>query len=188
MEKADWFCGASIPARVAVMNILKWLDFRDPTPKQKAKRRPKLRDDSYPPQPAQDVDEFRQFVDLIGAENVGRYLEIGARHGGSFNAIMQSLPAGSMGVAVDLPGVAWGRDDSEAVLRQVVSDLCRDGYRAELVIGRSQDPTIIAAVATPHSMRFSSMATTPIKVPTQIGSTLEAWLASLRSMTSRGTT
>lgn len=129
------------------MNILKWLDFRAPPLKQKTKRRDKPIKDSYPPQPAQDVEEFQQFLDLICAENVQRYLEIGARHGGSFNAVMRSLPPGSTGVAVDLPGVAWGRDDSEAVLRRVISDLCRDGYRAELVIGSSQDPTIISAVA-----------------------------------------
>lgn len=86
-------------------------------------------------------------MDLIRAEKVQSYLEIGVRHGGSFNAVMRSLPAGSRGVAVDLPGVSWGRDDSEATLRRVVADLCNDGYRAELFLGNSQDPLIIAAVA-----------------------------------------
>jgi hypothetical protein len=33
------------------------------------------------------------------------------------------------------------------VLRRVVSDLCRDGYRVELIVGSSQDPAIINAVA-----------------------------------------
>ena len=65
--------------------------------------------------------------------------------GGSFNAVMRSLPLGSFGVAIDFPGVAWGIEDSESTLRQVASDLCRDGYPAEYFIGSSRDPAIIRA-------------------------------------------
>ena len=129
------------------MSILEWLGFRRQPLKQKIKRRAKTQRDSYPPLPAQDVKEFQQFLDLIRTEKVRSYLEIGARHGGSFNAVMRSLPPVSTGVAVDLPGVAWGRDDSESVLRRVVSDLCRDGYGAELLLGSSRDSAIIDAVA-----------------------------------------
>jgi hypothetical protein len=128
------------------MGIASWLGLR-PRPNKQPKRRVKPKSDTYPPLPAQDEGEFQRFLDLIRAEKVQSYLEIGARHGGSFNAVMRSLPPGSVGIAVDLPGVSWGRGDSEIVLRRVILDLYRDGYRAKLVVGSSQDPAIIEAVA-----------------------------------------
>ena len=92
------------------------------------------------------VSEFAQLLGLFRRENVRRYLEIGTRYGGSFNAVMRSLPPGAFGVAVDLPGVAWGRSSSEIILRRV-ADLRKDGYNVELLIGSSREPAIIEAVA-----------------------------------------
>jgi hypothetical protein len=107
----------------------------------------KKRRGGYPPLPAQAESEFAQLLGLFRRENVRRYLEIGTRYGGSFNAVMRSLPPGAFGVAVDLPGVAWGRSSSEIILRRVVSDLRKDGYNVELLIGSSREPAIIEAVA-----------------------------------------
>jgi hypothetical protein len=98
------------------LGIAKWLGFR---PKQSKPKKAKA--GAYPPPPAQDEREFQRFLDLIRTEKVRIYLEIGARHGGSFNAVMRSLRSGSFGIAVDLPGGSWGRDESEVVLRRVVS-------------------------------------------------------------------
>jgi hypothetical protein len=107
----------------------------------------KKRRGGYPPQPAQAESEFAQLLELFRREKVRRYLEIGSRYGGSFNAVMRALPPGSFGVAVDLPGVAWGRSSSEITLRRVISHLQTDGYRVEVLIGSSQDPAIVEAVA-----------------------------------------
>jgi hypothetical protein len=101
----------------------------------------------YPPLPAQAEAEFAQLLELFRREKVRRYLEIGSRYGGSFNAVMRSLPPGSFGLAVDLPGVSWGRSSSETTLRRVVSDLRKVGYGAALLLGNSQDAAIVEAVA-----------------------------------------
>ncbi len=111
------------------------------------KKRGKKGGRGYPPLPAQADAEFSQLLKLFRRENVRRYLEIGSRYGGSFNAVMRSLPPGSFGLTVDLPGVSWGRSSSEATLRRVVSDLRRDGYGAELLLGNSQDAAVVEAVA-----------------------------------------
>jgi methyltransferase family protein len=67
---------------------------------------------------------------------VASYLEIGARHGDTFHAVMSSLPIGSTGVAVDWPGSVWGTD-SQACLEKACEDLRQQGYVIELIIGDS---------------------------------------------------
>lgn len=87
---------------------------------------------------SQSEFELRAFVRLLQERNVTRYLEIGARHGDTFHHVMLSLPAGSMGVAVDLPGGNWGTNKSRAALELAVKDLGRRGYKVSTLFGDSR--------------------------------------------------
>ena len=75
---------------------------------------------------------------MLRERGVTRYLEIGARHGDTFHEVMTSLPTGSVGVAVDLPGGLWGTEKSRNSLKAVVTDLKAKGYQASVVFGNSQ--------------------------------------------------
>jgi len=74
------------------------------------------------------------------------YLEIGARYGDTFFEDMSALPKGSIGVAVDMPGDVWGRDDSLPHLEAVCDELRKMGHTIHLLLGDSTSPEIIAAV------------------------------------------
>jgi predicted O-methyltransferase YrrM len=97
--------------------------------------------------PSQRADELLPFIDLLSARNVRSYLEVGARHGDTFHAVMSALPAGSVGVSVDLPGAAWGRDESRQHLIQAAADLRAKGYRTTTIFGDSRAADIIARAA-----------------------------------------
>lgn len=56
------------------------------------------------------------------------YLEIGARHGDTFFDVMRALPKDARGLAVDLPGGAWGTMQSRHYLQNVVKDLREQGW------------------------------------------------------------
>lgn len=88
--------------------------------------------------PSQNEAELRGFIRLLQHHKVTAYLEIGAREGDTFHEIMTSLPAGSRGVAVDLPGGLWGKTTTRAKLERAVADLCRRGYRASCLFGDSK--------------------------------------------------
>lgn len=92
--------------------------------------------------PSQNEFELRSFIDLMLARQVTRYLEIGARHGDTFFEVMTSLPKGSKGVAVDLPGGMWGTDKSRASLEDACSDLRRRGYDVRCIFGDSRSAGI----------------------------------------------
>lgn len=96
---------------------------------------------------SQRADELGPFIDLLKAEGVHRYLEIGARHGDTFFDVMTALGAGAFGVAVDLPGGAWGTVSSRGALNNAVADLRSAGRRAHAVFGDSTSPEVLAAVA-----------------------------------------
>lgn len=87
--------------------------------------------------PSQHPDELGQFIEFLNTENVTSYFEIGARDGDTFHAVMCSLPKGSRGVAVDLPGSLWGRNGSQARLENAALDLRRRGYEVVVVFGNS---------------------------------------------------
>jgi predicted O-methyltransferase YrrM len=91
------------------------------------------------------VIELAGLIRLLRAEGVAHYLEIGARTGDSFEAILRALPIGSRGLAVDLPEGPWGMD-SRLILRDTVGRLNRDGYRCEVVFGASQSARVIGQV------------------------------------------
>lgn len=93
--------------------------------------------------PSQNEWELESFISLLLENKVGWYLEIGARHGDTFHAVMSALPVGSLGVAIDLPGGAWGVESSQASLHRAADDLRAKGYDIEVLIGDSQSPEII---------------------------------------------
>lgn len=98
-------------------------------------------------QASQRRDELEPFIALLNARNARSYLEIGARHGDSFHAVMSGLPIGSVGVTIDLPGSAWGRENSAANLMRAAADLRAKGYRITTVFGDSRAPENIARAA-----------------------------------------
>lgn len=89
----------------------------------------------------QNPQELADFIALLRERGVRRYLEIGARWGMTFDAVMRSLPAGSKGVAVDLPA-----SNSRKSLESICSGLKRDGYDASLCFGGSEVPATIGMV------------------------------------------
>lgn len=103
---------------------------------------------------SQHPDELRAFVGLLLAEGVRSYLEIGARHGDTFYEVMRSLPAGSRGVAVDLPGGAWGIGSSRNALAHATRELRRQGYDVRMLLGDSTGPQVRGALA---DLRFDAV-------------------------------
>lgn len=94
----------------------------------------------------QMADELDRFLSLIKDCDVRSFLEIGSRDGGTFHAVMSSLPAGSKGVAVDLPGEAWGKGSSGPRLQEAVDDLKTRGYDVSAIFGDSRSPVVIEQV------------------------------------------
>lgn len=88
--------------------------------------------------PSQNEFELRSFMALLLDAGVTSYLEIGARHGDTFYEVMRSLPKGSIGLAVDLPGGAWGHHTSKNALNFAVWKLKTEGYRVNKLLADSQ--------------------------------------------------
>lgn len=86
---------------------------------------------------SQNEYELRSLIALMLENGVTRYCEIGARHGDTFHHLMLSLPVGSIGVAVDLPGALWGKSSSRASMNDAVADLNARGYQCSAVFGDS---------------------------------------------------
>lgn len=95
---------------------------------------------------SQNEHELRGFISLMRDRGVRRYLEIGARHGDTFFEVMGSLPVGSFGLAVDLPGGLWGTAKSVTALKSAVSDLRVAGYEAHYILGDSHKASTLAAI------------------------------------------
>src|SRR3546814_13631212 len=72
--------------------------------------------------------ELSSLIDLFRQHNVRSYLEIGARHGDSFFEVMRSLPFGSVGIAVDLPGGLWGVQSRSEEHTSELQSLMRISY------------------------------------------------------------
>jgi predicted O-methyltransferase YrrM len=96
--------------------------------------------------PLQHEDELESLIDLFQTAGVRSYLEIGARYGGSFERLMESLPKGSRGVAVDFPGGAFGDEESAPILCSALRRLKFKGYLVKSVFGPSQAPEVIDRV------------------------------------------
>lgn len=92
---------------------------------------------------SQNEFELDSLIQFMNEHNVTAYLEIGARHGDTFHYVMSKLPAGSHGLAVDLPGGLWGRADTAKPLRRAIQDLCSKGYNADYLLGDSHEKIMI---------------------------------------------
>lgn len=105
---------------------------------------------------SQDPVEFERFIDIATSRGVTSYLEIGARHGGSFYEVVSRLPAGSTAIAVDLPNGLWGKTASEQSLTACVHELWAKGYDVHTILGNSQDEATIQRVAqrAPYDLVF----------------------------------
>jgi len=90
--------------------------------------------------------ELNALIDLAKKNNVQRYLEIGARFGDTFYDIMTSLPIGSIGVCVDLPASLWGSNNSQSYLLEACTELIKQGYKIECILGNSTSPEVLQAV------------------------------------------
>lgn len=95
--------------------------------------------------------EIQGFIDLLVAENVRSYLEIGCRYGDTWHAIGSALEKGSRLVALDLPGAKsgfekkGGHQDSGDYLKLAAVDLVDQGQQAVYIIGNSHKRETIAA-------------------------------------------
>jgi cephalosporin hydroxylase len=91
--------------------------------------------------------EFSQFLDILKAENVTRFLEIGSRFGGSLWRIAKVLPKGSRLVSCD-SGKGMGGRQAGAVesLEECVRVLKVRGYDTHLIKGESQYDHVVRQV------------------------------------------
>lgn len=95
---------------------------------------------------SQNEDELKSLISLFHDHDVRSYIEIGTRHGDTFFEVMKNLPIGSVGIAVDLPGGAWGRNDSAISLNEAIDELRHLGYNVGVVYGDSKRQTVKDAV------------------------------------------
>lgn len=91
----------------------------------------------------QNEAEHARFVEIVKAEGVKSYLEIGSKFGGSFRRVADALPKGSRMVAVDLPGGTKDWVKTRASLLSCVSELKALGYDAHVIWGDSTSPDVI---------------------------------------------
>lgn len=95
---------------------------------------------------AQDEAEIAAFCDILRAEGVGSYLEIGSKFGGSLWRAATSLPPGSRIVSVDLPAGTKAWTASRKSLLACIEELSRRGYDARVIWGSSFDAEVIEQV------------------------------------------
>lgn len=94
-------------------------------------------------------EEVARFIDLLKAEGVRSYLEIGCRYGDTLHAVGCALPEGSTIVGIDWgrsfvhePGRRKRREASEfkrARLSMCIEDLRVRGRNASMIIGDSRE-------------------------------------------------
>ena len=111
-------------------------------------------DDIAPP--LQSATELARFLALLNMYDVKSYLEIGARYGGTFEAVMNRLPRGSRGVAIDFPGGEFGEDGSAGVLVNTIKRLRSRELDAHVIFGPSAAPEVVerAKRAGPYDLIF----------------------------------
>jgi predicted O-methyltransferase YrrM len=94
----------------------------------------------YETQLLQDRAEHDAFIDLLKAEKVRSYLEIGLGWGGSLWRIGNSLPPGACVVGLDRAPDPNTRED----LHGMIARLRADGKDAHLIVGDSTLPATVA--------------------------------------------
>ena len=87
-------------------------------------------------------DELRRFIMYLRENEVRSYMEIGCRYGGTFEAVMMSLPTGSTGVAIDFPGGQHGDNESVRCLLAVIDRINQNGRNVECILGPSGAPEV----------------------------------------------
>lgn len=95
-------------------------------------------------QPLQNREEFTRFIEILRAEDVRSYLEIGSKYGGTLHWVAGALRANPCRLTVvDLP---QGNAGTLPHLHEAV-DACRElGHDVKLLIGDSTDPEVIEHV------------------------------------------
>lgn len=101
---------------------------------------------NYLTKPQQHLAELAEFVELLKAERIGSYLEIGCKFGGTLWAVTRIMPKGSRVVAVDLPNSHWGRSESGDSLVACIAHLRRESFDATVMLGDSTDPDVVERV------------------------------------------
>jgi cephalosporin hydroxylase len=91
--------------------------------------------------------ELDCLIATMRQRSVRSYLEVGARYGDTFYDVMRSLPPGSRGVAIDLPGEVWGTQGTEKHLYAAADELRGMGYDITVLLGSSQHPDILKQAA-----------------------------------------
>jgi len=86
---------------------------------------------------SQNQSELSGFIQLLKAEGVRVYGEVGARHGDTFYAVMTEADVWR-GAALDLPGGLWGQSKSLASLLNAAETLNFKGRQSFVVLGNSQ--------------------------------------------------
>lgn len=95
---------------------------------------------------AQDEAEISRFIELLVAEGVRSYLEIGSKFGGSLWRVARALPPGSTIVSVDMPKGTKLWPQSEPSLKACIADLRANSYQAHVFWGDSTANNIVDAV------------------------------------------
>ena len=95
--------------------------------------------------PLQSGTELSRLLKRLELENVNSYLEIGARYGGTFEAVMSQIEG--KGVAVDFPGGNFGDENSAITLSNTISKLRASGRDVHVVFGPSSAPEVVDRVA-----------------------------------------
>jgi hypothetical protein len=90
--------------------------------------------------------ELNKFLEFIKEANVKSYLEVGAKYGDTFTDVMLTMPKGSLGVVVDLPGATWGGKESKEYLEEACKELMEKGYKIVCIFGDSTDERIVEKV------------------------------------------
>lgn len=94
----------------------------------------------------QDDREITAFTELLTAEGVRSYLEVGAKFGGSLWRVANALPTGSRIVSVDLPGGTRAWRESEVSLKRCHAELRARGYDTHAIWGDSTSRDVIERV------------------------------------------
>lgn len=102
---------------------------------------------AYKTEAMQDESEIAAFCELLAAEGVRSYLEIGSKFGGSLWRVGMALQRGARIVSVDLPNGTKRWNESKPSLEAAHADLRRLGHETRMVWGNSTDPIVIAQVA-----------------------------------------
>jgi len=93
--------------------------------------------------PLQVPDELEGLISLLLAEKVMTYLEVGTRYGGTFERVMNALPRGAHGVALDFPGGKFGDCESVPILFAALTRLKMDGRNVDCILGPSSAPEVV---------------------------------------------